>query len=298
MDLKLLEDFIVLAEQRNFTRTAEIRNVTQATLSRRIQALEHWVGTDLVKRGVYPAKLTQAGEELLASTSDSVQQLLRTRAAIRSRQFEAMSQVKIAAPYTIALTGMGQFLHGLKRKPGDSILFLSGHANELTNRFIGGQSDILLCYDHPSLELGLTDYCSKHCLLGNETLGVYAGRTSPWAGKDLAEFNPKDAIPLCSYGEATFFGQIQEVILGRVDGQFAYKVATQSELSSVIKSNIENNFGVGWLPGSLVGQKEKSDIVKISPPAFELEIQIRAYLAPGKSSPAVSRVWAQISGNA
>jgi len=37
-----------LAERRNFSRAAEARHVTQPAFSRRIRALEDWVGTPLV----------------------------------------------------------------------------------------------------------------------------------------------------------------------------------------------------------------------------------------------------------
>ena len=54
MDLKWLEDFIALARERSFSRAAEQRHVTQPQFSRRIRALELWVGADLVNRAGFP----------------------------------------------------------------------------------------------------------------------------------------------------------------------------------------------------------------------------------------------------
>jgi len=45
MELKWLEDFVSLAETHSFSRSAELRHVTQPAFSRRIQALEAWLGT-------------------------------------------------------------------------------------------------------------------------------------------------------------------------------------------------------------------------------------------------------------
>lgn len=45
MQLKWLEDFIVLAQERSFTRAAELRHVTHPAFGRRIRALEEWAGT-------------------------------------------------------------------------------------------------------------------------------------------------------------------------------------------------------------------------------------------------------------
>ena len=50
MDLDWVRDFLALAEHRTFSRAAEARNVTQPAFSRRIRALEEWVGTPLFLR--------------------------------------------------------------------------------------------------------------------------------------------------------------------------------------------------------------------------------------------------------
>jgi hypothetical protein len=50
MDIMWLEDFIKLADEGNFSRAAEARNLTQPAFSRRIRALEEWVGATLVDR--------------------------------------------------------------------------------------------------------------------------------------------------------------------------------------------------------------------------------------------------------
>ncbi len=50
MDLNWLRDFECLGRTLNFTRAAEERNITQSAFSRRIKALESWVGLPLVDR--------------------------------------------------------------------------------------------------------------------------------------------------------------------------------------------------------------------------------------------------------
>ncbi|WP_163468518.1 LysR family transcriptional regulator, partial [Klebsiella michiganensis] len=42
VETKWLEDFVSLAETRSFSRSAQLRHVTQPAFSRRIQALEAW----------------------------------------------------------------------------------------------------------------------------------------------------------------------------------------------------------------------------------------------------------------
>ena len=58
MDLDWLKDFLTLAEQKTFSRAADVRNVTQPAFSRRIRALEDWTGTPLFVRGAQGTTLT------------------------------------------------------------------------------------------------------------------------------------------------------------------------------------------------------------------------------------------------
>ena len=83
METKWLEDFVSLAETRSFSRSAQLRHVTQPAFSRRIQSLEAWAGTDLVDRSSYPTQLTPAGQILYVQALDFLQSLQNTRALLR-----------------------------------------------------------------------------------------------------------------------------------------------------------------------------------------------------------------------
>ena len=50
VDQKLLEDFLSLCRHRSFSHAAQERNVTQPAFSRRIRALEEWLGVVLFDR--------------------------------------------------------------------------------------------------------------------------------------------------------------------------------------------------------------------------------------------------------
>jgi LysR family transcriptional regulator, hypochlorite-specific transcription factor HypT len=54
MELIWLEDYFALAEILNFSRAADLRHVTQPAFSRRIKAVESWVGAALFSR-TWPA---------------------------------------------------------------------------------------------------------------------------------------------------------------------------------------------------------------------------------------------------
>jgi molybdate transport repressor ModE-like protein len=62
--------FAVLASEQSYERAARQLNISKATVWRRIRALERSVGAPLLERGSYRARLTPAGERLLADKDD------------------------------------------------------------------------------------------------------------------------------------------------------------------------------------------------------------------------------------
>lgn len=59
-----IQQFLVLAEEGNFSKAADILHVAQPTLSIRISSLEKIIGTELFVRGKRPIELTEAGKYL------------------------------------------------------------------------------------------------------------------------------------------------------------------------------------------------------------------------------------------
>ena len=96
MDTKWLEDFVSLAETRSFSRSAQLRHVTQPAFSRRIQSLEAWAGVRLVDRSSYPTTLTAAGSAFYAQALEILQSLHNSRAQLRSPEASPDTQAQPA----------------------------------------------------------------------------------------------------------------------------------------------------------------------------------------------------------
>ena len=79
MDTKWLEDFVSLAETCSFSRSAQLRHVTQSAFSRRIQSLEAWAGFKLVDRSAYPTRLTLAGANFYVQAQEILLSLQSSR---------------------------------------------------------------------------------------------------------------------------------------------------------------------------------------------------------------------------
>ena len=64
-ELRRLQYFVTVAQERNFTRAAERLHVAQPALSRQVRLLEQELGVELLHRTTHEFELTEAGEFLL-----------------------------------------------------------------------------------------------------------------------------------------------------------------------------------------------------------------------------------------
>jgi len=119
VETKWLEDFISLAETRSFSRSAQLRHVTQPAFSRRIQALEAWAGIDLVDRSSYPTRLTPAGETFHAQALEMLGSLQAARNMMRSHQNAGQDMIEFAVPHTLAFTFFPHWLMDLRQRFGE-----------------------------------------------------------------------------------------------------------------------------------------------------------------------------------
>ena len=113
MELNWLEDFLALAEHRNFSRAAEARNVTQPAFSRRIRLLEDWVGTPLILRSPQGAELNAAGEYLREHAIGLLRDLQQMRRGTLRIAGRAGAALTIAATHALSFIFFPKWVRSL-----------------------------------------------------------------------------------------------------------------------------------------------------------------------------------------
>lgn len=103
MEVNWLKDFLAVASTGNFSRAAETRNVTQPAFSRRLKALEMWIGVPLLDRSSYPITLTPAGARFLPVAERVVRDLHAGRDDVRLASTVGETTLKFAMPHSLAV---------------------------------------------------------------------------------------------------------------------------------------------------------------------------------------------------
>ena len=110
MNLSWLEDFVALATAGGFSRAAETRHMTQPAFSRRIRALEAWLGVTLVDRATQPIALTEVGTWYVGVAREALARMARMPDEARAIADTRAATIRIAATHALSLTFLPTWL--------------------------------------------------------------------------------------------------------------------------------------------------------------------------------------------
>jgi DNA-binding transcriptional LysR family regulator len=304
METKWLEDFVSLAETRSFSRSAQLRHVTQPAFSRRIQALEAWAGTDLVDRSSYPTRLTPAGETLYGQSLEMLQALQSTRAMLRGHSAAGQDVIEFAVPHTLAFTFFPAWVSALREKFGpikSRLIALNVHDAVL--RLVEGGCDILISYHHPTLPLQLDAGRYDMVTLGEELLAPYC--KADGEGEPLFKLpgRPSHPLPYLGYAPGAYLGRATDAILKQSATAIHLDRVYETDMAEGLKVMALEGHGVAFLPHSAVKKELRARKLVGAAPAdvkgLEMSMEVRAYREKpvGKDAPkgTAQALWAYLA---
>jgi DNA-binding transcriptional LysR family regulator len=298
METKWLEDFISLVETSNFSRSAQLRHVTQPAFSRRIQSLENWLGTDLVDRTTFPTRLTPAGHVFYEQALEMLGQINGVRELLRHKRVTAQTTIDLAVPHTLSLTFVPKWLTRLEEDFGpihSRLMALNVHDAVL--QLVEGGCDLLLCYHHPRQPVQLDPGRYDMLVMGREALRAYA--RSDKARQPMFTLPGRKAAPLpfLSYTTNAYLGRMVDLILADAKPALHLEKRYETDMAEGLRMMALEGRGIAFLPESAVVREVKQ---KLLAPAgergsWEIEMEIRLYrerpspARPGK--PLVGDLW-------
>jgi len=292
MDIRWFQDFVTLAEVRNFTRAAELRNVSQAAFSRRIQALEQWLGASLIDRSTFPTRLTAAGERFRDVAAAVLGQLAGVKAEVAASP--SGDHVRIAVPYALATS----------RLPGwwiswtaDSALTCSvevGNVHDTVSALAAGAVDLLICFHQAAHPVDLDPARFERHQLGTETVRPYASRALLAQRGALLPGSAERPVPLLMYSPTVYFARVVETAIENAPRRLHGVRTFEVEMSDVLGDLAAEGLGVAWLPASSFRRGRLAELVAVGDGDWDIEVAIVAYRAKSNPRGASARLWERI----
>lgn len=295
MDIAWLKDFEALVAQRNFSRAAEERNVSQPAFSRRIRALEEDVGVKLIDRQTLPLSLTSAGEVFLPQARSMLRTYHETLERCQTVDAAAEHVIRFATSQSLYMTHYKTHIAPLVEEGGLDIDLnsTSWSADQFVTALQQRYCDVILTYWHPAmdflapLEVGKCDYL---VLSRDDFLPV--SKTDATGPIHSFEKNDKKPVSLLSYGTASALRAVLDFTLRQnIDGP-KILVVNQNALAISVKAMIMEGFGMGWLPREMCKNELSTGQLQIvGDKNYISQLEVRLYRARENTKPTLNRLW-------
>ncbi len=296
MQLKWLEDFATLAQTRNFSRAAELRNVTHPAFGRRIKALEAWAGTPLIERGSSPVTLTAAGNSLLENAEQTLRSLGHARDELLGVAGRQEGIVTLATGRTLARTLVADWLVKLQpllTEAGGEFRILTRVLAETAQLLERGDADFMLTYHHPLLAVRLNARQYSHLTLGQDRLVPVTRANAHGQGKH--RFEPGKPAAYLAYAGTLALGRLVEDHLANHPHAPDLRRVVECDSADALFEYALKGLGVAWLPWAMVaGAVKAGQLVSVGDKRLEIRFEARIYRPKRRLSPLAEKIWRRL----
>lgn len=254
MELRVLNYFLAIAREENFTRAAKQLHVTQPTLSRQIAQLEEELGVELFVRSNHNIILTEDGMILKRRAQEILSLADKTKRDFLLKEENLGGIISIGSGEFLSTRYLTDCIAAFRKiHPFVHYEFYSGNAQNIRDYIERGLLDIGLMSE--PIDIRKYEFVSMPI---KEEWGALVQNNSPLAEKDF--ITPQDlvGIPVISAlgefmesGIGKWFGEYAERVNIIAKGNLLYNEAmlAQSNIGAVIGIKLNCNYeGLQFIP--------------------------------------------------
>ena len=294
MNLIWLEDFVALAATGNFSRAAEERHSSQPAFSRRIRALEEWIGAELFDRSSQPAKLTEVGEWFASVAQELIARVARIPGDA-SKVAEARSvTLHVASTHALSFTFLPRWLRGLEsRIPVGPIQLVSDVLQRCEALMLQSKVQFVLSHSHMDARGALDREPFKSLLIGQDVLIAVSAAGEGGQAQHRIARDATSPVPVLQYTGESGLGRIMHAVVGHRLAQGPVRTVFTAHLASVLRTMALDGRGIAWLPRTLVDEDIASGrLVAAAGGEWEVPLEIRLYRDAQVLGRAAEEFWA------
>lgn len=288
MDIGWLEDFLTLAELRNFSRAAQRRNITQPAFGRHIRALEESVGQKLVDRSSTPVTLTPAGYQFRLIAHSMVNQLQEGIQKMNGLPSEMINPVRFCAPHSLSSPFLLDLIEQIDHTTPFSVDIL--RVDFAVESLIEGASDFLLAFDtHALLQPPFTNL-----LLGKGELLLVSAADNHGQPLFTPDENNHQPMPYLRYSPDSYSARMVERLMPQQP--FACQPVFESSLCDLHRQMALRGKGLAWLPDCQIEDELKQGkLIAVDRKRWHIPYQIRLYRNQAQLHQRAEAFWQSLS---
>lgn len=294
MDISLLDDFLELARELNFSRAAENRNLTQPAFSRRIKSLEDAIQTPLVRRTTRQVVLTPAGRVF----QPRAEAVLRMMADAREEALKAAGReqrtLNLAATHALSYTFVPRWLIAVGGPAEIGTLNLVSDTHRQCVRLMkSGAVSFFISHSSPVGADDLPERQFHRHLIGRDRLVPLCAAGSD--GRALWTLGAEASdVPFIAYAAASGLHAILETHW-EANGHPSLAPTMNSVLAATNLAMAKEGQGVAFLPHSLAeGDIESGRLVRAGSEALDVPVELVIYRPRSRMSPHCEAFWRNV----
>lgn len=291
IETKWLEDFLALAELRNFSRAAESRSVTQPAFSRRIRSLEKMLGVELIDRSTTPIGLTPEGRLFRSTARILMRQINDGLSLLQGQNPAGPPPLEFVAAHSLSTSLLPELIRSMS-EDGNVIRSRveSIDVDLAVEALQEGRSDFLLAFDIQALMQPPFQCIS----LGKSKLRPVC--VADHNGEPKYQRTSNEPIPLLSYSPAAYMGREVRRVLRNIKHQHKFIPVMESSLTNLLKVMAVKGDGVAWLPDYAISKElasgELTSFVDLDAyPEYGGEVEIVLYRNDVRLRAGAERFW-------
>ena len=298
MNLSWLDDFLALAASGNFSRAAEERHMTQPAFSRRIRALEEWLGVVLFDRSSHPATLTETGEWFRSVAQEILARVARVPDEARAVSDASSATLRLASTHALSFTFLPAWLRSLEsRTPVGPIQLVSDVLQQCESLMLQGRVQFLLCHWHELVAGRLDPAIHRSVKVGSDGLVPVCAPGKDGRPRHALSGTAKARVPILAYSSESGIGRVVRTLRGVALEKVHAEPVFTAHLASVLKTMALDGRGVAWLPASLIRDElDSGRLVAAGGSEWSIDVEIRLFRSQATLPRAAEAFWRAAAG--
>jgi DNA-binding transcriptional LysR family regulator len=296
VDVEGLEDYLLLLDAGSFSRAAERRNLSQPAFSRRIMALESWVGTPLLVRGSHKLTTTPAGERFRTFSEELLRRIYSGRTEVREIGASSRTEIRFASTPALSLAYFSRWVKDVEAdRPLESMVLSVDTMTACERQLVQGEVHFVLCHHHKDITTPL-DTSQFHFVRLDDDPLVPLSAPNP-DGSPLFELSDtaKSPIKFLNYTRESGLWRILDGVRQKNPLQVSLEQVFASHSSMVLAAMARDGRGVAWVPRSFAQPDIAAGrLVAAGDAQWEIAAEIRLIRPRDRQSEAAERFWSAV----